>query len=85
MHHDAQPVERRDDGPVAQPVERRDDELTDDLIRKRARDLVVALGAPRAAKQLGTNRLTVLALAAGAAVRPGSFALIRERQRCRGA
>lgn len=53
--------------------------MTDVTIRERAAELVRTVGPNRAAKMLGTNRMTVLSLAAGAPVMPGTFALIRER------
>lgn len=54
---------------------------TDSDIRALARELVTTTGPKAAAKALRVGRDTALNLAAGGPVRPGTFALIRERAR----
>jgi DNA-binding XRE family transcriptional regulator len=57
-----------------------DDRLSDDdATRQQVRNLLGRLGQREAARRLGVHMQTVLALAAGARVQPGSLALVRER------
>jgi hypothetical protein len=54
--------------------------LTDDQVRAIAREAVQTSPTARhAARKLGVSREAALALAAGAYVRPATFALVRER------
>ena len=52
---------------------------TDDDTRDQVRELLKRCGQREAARQLGLHMQTVLALAVGARVQPGSLALVRER------
>lgn len=53
--------------------------IDDARTREQVRKLLGQFGQRAAARRLGVHMQTVLALAAGARVQPGSLALVRER------
>jgi hypothetical protein len=52
-----------------------------DTMRERVRGVLQRNGARGAERELGVSRTTILAIVAGAPVRAGSLALVRERFR----